>query len=204
MSDSIFERLTWLDESSNPFGVRCLDCRSFSRAWLSTTQDPGVAARFSELRKSTGEQYVGRLPPNGVMVPCDLSYPPIGQIEDGRLFVAEVMEDKWDIYLYNGYLYFARSWTGDLVFRARIAFTASGANVTSIDADAQAASPSPTYIVQQVDFLVKSHLYRREVPHPLPADLADEIQSIALYSFSQYGRRASFASYEDTTQIRIT
>jgi hypothetical protein len=113
------------------------------------------------------------------------------------------MEDKWDIYLYNGYLFFARSWTGDLIFRAKISFTSTQANITSVDADAEVASRNPDYIVQQVDFLVKSHLYKREVPHPLPADLPNEVQPIALYSFGQYGRWASFATYEDTSQIRI-
>jgi hypothetical protein len=204
MSDSIFEKLAWLDKTSNPFGVRCLDCRIFSRSMLSTTKDPNVAAQFSALRKSTGTQYIGTLPPNVVTVRCDLSYPHNGQSKDGPLFTAEVMEDKWDIFLYDGYLCFVRSWTGDLVFRAKISFTMSQANITVIDANAQVASQNSAYIVQQVDFLIKSHLYKREVPHPLPADLPNEIQPIALYSFSQYGRWASFATYEDTSQIRIT
>jgi hypothetical protein len=171
---------------------------------VSTTEDPNVATRFVELRKSTGKQYIGKLPPNAVTVQCELAYPHTGQCKDGPLFVAEVMEDKWDIYLYDGYVYFTRSWTGDLVFRAKISFTASQATITSIDANVQVASQSPTFIVRQVDFLVKSHLYKRQVPHPLPADLPNEIQSIALYSFSQYGRWASFATYEDTSQICIT
>ena len=204
MSNSIFKKLTWLDKTNNPFGILCLDCRAFSRPWLSTTKDPKVAAQFSELRKSSGKQHIGKLPPNVVSLACDLAYPHDGQSKDGPLFIAEVMEDKWEVYLYEGYLYFARSWTGDLVFRARINFTASQANITSIDADGQAASQNSTYIVRQVDFLVKSHLYRREVPHPLPEDLANDTQVIALFSFSQYGRWASFATYEDTTQIRIT
>jgi hypothetical protein len=204
MMDSIFEKLTWLDKTSNPFGVLCLDCRIFTRSMISTTKDPKVAARFNELRKSTGEQYVGKFPSNMVTVPCILAYPNHGDRKDGPLFLAKVMEDKWDIFLYNSYLYFTRSWTGDLVFRAMISITGSLVDITFIDADAQAASQNPTYIVQQVDFLIKSHLYKHEVPHPLPADLANEIQHIALFSFSQYGRWASFGTYEDTTQIRIT
>ena len=202
MSTSIFEKLTWLDEESNPFGVRCLDCRIFSRSMVATTQDPTVATRFSELRKSMGEQHVGKLPSNPYTVQCRLTYPHNGQSKDGPLFIAENMEDKWDIYLYNGYLYFARSWTGDLVFRAKINFNESQAVITTIDSNAQVTSQNPLHIAQQVDFLVKSHLYKQEVPHPLPADLPNEIQAIALYSFSQYGRWASFATYADTSQIR--
>lgn len=204
MSESIFEKLTWLDGKSNPFKVSCLDCRIFSRSMLSTTKDPNVATHFSELRKSRGEQYIGQLPPNTITVQCNLSYPHHGQSKDGPLFIAEVMEDKWDIYLYNSHLYFARSWTGDLVFRAKMDFNELKAIITFIDANAQVASQNSAYIAQQVDFLVKSHLYKQEVPHPLPSDLPNEVRAIALYSFVQYGRWASFASYEDTSQIHIT
>lgn len=158
MPESIFEKLTWLDEKSNPFKVRCLDCRIFSRSMISTAQDPKVAAHFGELRASTGEQYVGKLPPNTVTVPCNFSYPHDGQSKDGPLFIAAVMEDKWNIYLYAGDLYFARSWTGDLVFRAKIGFNESQAVINVIDANSQVASQDPAYIAWQVDFLVKSHL----------------------------------------------
>jgi hypothetical protein len=36
------------------------------------------------------------------------------------MFKAAVMEEKWDVYRRGNYLYFTRSWTGDLVFAARI------------------------------------------------------------------------------------
>ena len=36
---------------------------------------------------------------------------------DGPLFKATVMEDKWDIYFHEGYLLFARSWTGSLIYK---------------------------------------------------------------------------------------
>ena len=77
--------------------MRCLDCRVFSQSMLSVTEDPNIAARFCALRKSTGEQHIGKLPPNTVTVQCDLSYPYSGEIKDGPLFIAEEMEDKWDI-----------------------------------------------------------------------------------------------------------
>ena len=58
-----------------------------------------------------------------------------GQSRDGPLFVARQMEDKWDIYLYDGHLYFARSWTGELVFRAVIEFAAPQAVLTTVEAN---------------------------------------------------------------------
>jgi hypothetical protein len=63
-----------------------------------------------------------------------LSYPFNGESKDGPLFVAQQMEDKWDIYLYESNLYFARSWTGDLVLRAAIVFKEKVAAITEVEA----------------------------------------------------------------------
>ena len=42
-----------------------------------------------------------------------------------------------DIYLYDGYLYFSRSWTGDLGFRAKINFQGQAAHVDIVEAQAE-------------------------------------------------------------------
>jgi hypothetical protein len=187
----------WLEADDNPYGVRCLDCRGFTRTVLASTSDPGIARLFAELRNSAGEQHRGKVPPDSVVVECNLRYPHQGETKDGPVFIAQEMEDKWDIYLYDGYLYFARSWTGALVFRAKIDFTGQEAVLSLVEANPQVAADDPDFVIRQVDFLVKSHLYRIETPHPLPPDFPDDPEQIALYSFSQYGRWASFATYED-------
>lgn len=201
--DDLFTQLQWLEADQNPFRLRVLDCRPFSTTMISTTSDPTIAARFSQLRTASGEEYRGRQPEDAVAVPCRLSYPFRGDAQDGALFTAQQMEDKWDIYLFDGYLYFARSWTGDLVFRARIRCQAGEAVITTIEASRARALQDPALAVRMVDFLVKTHLYHTEAPHPLPRDFPQNNQSIALYSFSEYGRWAFFASFDDTIQARI-
>lgn len=201
--DDIFSALKWLEPDQNPFHMRVLDCRPFSSTMISTTKDPNIAARFSHLRAVSGEEHRGRQPDDAVSVPCELSYPFSGESRDGPLFVAQAMEDKWDIYLYEGHLYFVRSWTGDLTFRARIEFKEREAVITTVEANPARVKDDPVLAVRMVDFLVKSHLNRTEVPHPLPQDFPQDNQSIALYSFSEYGRWAFFASFEDTTKVRI-
>lgn len=203
MSEDVYAQLTWSDGVDNPFGIRCLDCRPFSQVVLSGALDRSIAARFAELRNSGGEQHLGISPGNPVTVSCCLSYPFGGRAEDGTLFAAYEMEDKWDIYLHRGCLYFARSWTGILVFAAPVTFSSRQAQVLSVVADAEAASDDPDFIVRQVDFLIKSHVLGLEVPHPLPAGFPEDIQQIASYSFARYGRRASFATFGDTLRIPI-
>src|ERR1700682_3897273 len=107
--DSTFTTLTWLGPDENPFHLRVLDCRPFSTTMISATKDAAIAARFSQLRSASGEEHRGRHPEDAVVARCELSYPCNGESRDGPLFVAQQMEDKWDIYLYDGHLYFARS-----------------------------------------------------------------------------------------------
>lgn len=203
-SDDPFAHLSWVEPAESPFGVRVLDCRSVSRSMVATTSDRNVAMRFVELRSSYGEQHRGLAPVDALRVECDLWYPPRGEIQDGPVFLSQEMEDKWDIYLLDGHLYFARSWTGELVFRAWIELTEAEVRISTVEAKTQAVRDDATFAVRQVDYLVKSHLYDREVPHPIPADFPDDPQQIALFSFSQNGRRAAFASYEDTTLVRLS
>jgi hypothetical protein len=202
--DDLFSRLAWLEPDQNPFGLRVLDCRPFSTAMISATKDPSIAARFGQLRHATGEEHRGRSPEDAVVVRCDLSYPFNGESRDGPLFIAQQMEDKWDIYLCDGHLYFARSWTGELVFRARIEFKETVAVVSEIAASRAKVLDEPALAVRVVDFLMKTHLYRKEAPHPFPQGLPEDKKTLALYSFSEYGRWAFFGSFEDTTKVRVS
>jgi hypothetical protein len=201
--DDVFTQLVWLKPDENPFHLRVLDCRPFSTTMISTTEDPAIAARFTHLRNASGEEHRGKKPADAIVAICDLSYPFNGESRDGPLFVAQQMEDKWDIYLYDGHLYFARSWTGELAFRAAIDFRDRQALVTSVEASRAKVVDDPALAVRIVDFLMKTHLYRKEAPYPFPQGFAEDKKTLALYSFSEYGRWAFYGSFEDTMKVRI-
>lgn len=201
-SDPLSE-VRWLSASESPFGVDLLDCRSFSQSMLAVTQDPKVAETYATLRGSSGEQYRGRAPEDSTTCNCDLRYPHKGDTCDGPIFKAEVMEDKWDIYLFDGHLYFARSWTGELEYRAHILFHDDGANVVGVEARKTLVEGDPAYPIAAVDYLIRSHLYRLPVPHPLPKSIGQDPRQLALFSFSQYGRKGLFGTFADTTRLRL-
>jgi hypothetical protein len=198
----IFSQLAWLGPDENPFHIRVLDCRPFSTAMISTTQDPSIAARFGQLRSASGEEHRGRHPEDAVVARCELSYPLNSESRDGPLFLAQQMEDKWDIYLYDGHLYFARSWTGDLVFRAAFECKEKEAVITAVEASRAQVMGDAALAVRAVDFLVKTHLCRQEAPHPFPQGFPEDKKALAVYSFSGYGRWAFYGSFEDTTKAR--
>jgi hypothetical protein len=177
--DDVFSQLAWIEADQNPFHMRVLDCRPFSTTMLSVTQDPNIAARFNHLRRSSGEEHRSQKPQDAVLTACELSYPFHGETKDGPLFVARQMEDKWDIYLYDGFLYFARSWTGELVFRAAIVLKAGEAVITAVEASQARVKDDPSLPVRMVDFLMKSHLYHKEAPHPFPQGFPEDKQGLA-------------------------
>ena len=88
------------------------------------------------------------------------------------------------------------------IARARMKFEGLEMVIDQIEADRDTES-SCEFAIQLVDFLVKNHLFQFEAPHPIPPGTGPTTREIALYSFSIYGRRGLYASYEATTKARI-
>jgi hypothetical protein len=201
--DDSFMQMKWLDPCENLFGIRVLDCRPFSATMISSTKDPNIVAHFMRLRTATGQEHRGQHPADPLTVECYLRYPFNGESKDGPLFVARQMEEKWDIYLYDSMLFFARSWTGHLLLRAAIVFKEKEAVIATVEASRANVMDDPALAVRKVDFLMKTHLYRKEAPHPFPHGIPDDKKTLAMYSFSEYGRWAFYGSFEDTTKVDV-
>jgi hypothetical protein len=170
---------------------------------LSVTSASEVAERYVALRASTGEEYVGALPEDYSRVDCTLSYSARDSgYAEGPLFKAAAMEEKWDIYLYQQRIYLARSWSGLLCYVADVTFRT----------DNTAEIPTITYMnglheeagmpVKTVDFLIKSHVFGAIVPHPMWGDPETDPQQLAMVSFTLFGRRCWFGTWEDTVPLR--
>lgn len=195
--------LVWIEAGRNPYGVRLLDCRPFTWTAKAKAPDPKAVERFLRLRFSRGEQLRQRSPASALEIACRLDYPLDGDLSDGPLFRAQELEDKWDVFRYGDQIDFARSWTGDLVHRARVTTDTGRLVVTAVSSDPAAVDGDGRLAVRQVDYLLKSHLFGRVTPHPLPAGFPVEPQPIALYSFGAYGRRCAFATFADTVAIDL-
>jgi hypothetical protein len=189
--DTAFEQLPWLEPHENPFGVRLLDCRPVAESFLSLTQDPRSISFFGSPESRSGEQFRGEHPLDAMRVACDLAYPLTEALPEGPVFLAAAMEDKWNIYHFTEALYFARSWTGQLQYVARLTEAASQLRVIEVEAFRGNVLGVDQLAVRQVDYLIKSHVFGQLVPHPVPP-LASK-KGLAVWSFSQCGRRGLFA-----------
>lgn len=124
-------RVRWVPATENPFGVDVLDCSAFAESMVSASSSPEVAKRFMELRASDGEHCRGKDPTIAASARCLLTYPSSAHAQSA-LFRAAEMEEKWDVFLLDGDLNFARSWTGELVYRASMTFEPSRTIVSEI------------------------------------------------------------------------
>ena len=193
----------WIPASDNPWHVDVLDCTPVAQSMLSWTEDQDIAASFVTLRDSNGEQLRGCLPEDAATQACDLTYPGPDEIRDGPLFKAATMEDKWDIYRHDGFLYFARSWTNKLIYRAQLADDAAAFRVIAISAPRQDFDEDPHHPIAVMDFLIRSHIYLLPMPHPLPLSLGRDVSKLALYSFNLYGRRGLYGTFADTVGLQL-
>jgi hypothetical protein len=112
------------------------------------------------------------------------------------------MEVKWDIYLHEGHLSFARSWTDELSYRAVFRIDGDRAIVGAIQAPGEIFGLDPAFCVAAVDYLIRSHLYHQTVVHPFSNAIETrDPQTLAVWSFSMFGRYAEFGSFADTTKL---
>ncbi len=190
--------LEWLEPGTgNPFGIRVLDVRPLTQTMLSTTKNPDIAASFARLRQSDGSDLTAFSVDEFVSISTELHVPLPAPPADGPLFKAQAMEDKWDIYSFDSSLYFARSWTGELVHKALYRFCDGELIVTSIE-----SAPDHSHQADQVVlFLLVSHVLGRPFPNPILDFFRGDPQQIAMYSYSAFGRHALFATEDDVTKV---
>jgi hypothetical protein len=191
--------LLWIPPERNPFGILLLDVRPLTQTAASWTKDPSIVEQYGAQRENNGLSLVVTAIDDAEVIECGLSFDLPRPTDEGPVFKAQCMEDKWDIYNYAGNLLFARSWTGQLIFRALIAPDADNLVITAIQSHKDYAQQA----AQHVAFLVMSHLEGIPFPHMLPAVIPDDPSEMALASFHLFGRRALYATHEDILTMKI-
>lgn len=197
-------QLVWLPvgHPSNPFRQEVLDCRAVALSFLSTTNDKNVADTFIRLRKSDGSEVRGLLPEQASVAECELRFPYNGQHNEGPVFVANEMEDKWDFYAYDNRLYIRRSWTGKLVYVAELEYSSDAVVVRRIYYESQMLYDDQSLAIAQFQFLITTHLGRTLMPFPIPPVFSRKLtKAIAVDGFGSYGRRAQFAAYVTREEV---
>jgi hypothetical protein len=166
---------------------------------MSTTSDVEIAKTYTRLRNSTGKELRSEVFNPTLSIPCNLTYNVAKPIPDGPVFKSQLMEEKWDIYMYDDHLYFCRSWGGQLFYRVALRCEPRALRVCLVEASHKT---NEKIALRDVDFLIKSHVLLAKALHPLPQELGRDTQKLALFSFSAYGRMGLYGTFEETIGTR--
>jgi len=197
----------WIDASESPFGVRVLDCRSATHGRVAMSGSPEVLNYFASQEALRGEHFRTATLANPQGFDIDQRYWGLRIAEtEGAVYLAEVMEDKWDIFRFGDALFFVRSWSGMLVHRARFVALNSELLITEVSTDSSGGYSDPTLretTRREIDFLVRTHLRRERVPAPLSPGVTgpNAPEHDAIFAFSRFGRWASYATEADITGV---
>lgn len=186
----------------NPFNKRILDCRAYTLNHIATTADRSIAETFNRLRKSDGKEYVGQDFKNKITIETNLKYPPTDAQFTNLIFKAQSFDEKWDIYIYDNCLYFLRSWTRELIYKAFADVDFNHVTIYKIELQGN-DSLDKSLAISDVHFLVTTQILKGILPHRVPANLKSDMD-IALYSFSRFGNRCWYATYDDILDTVIT
>ncbi|MEJ2884380.1 hypothetical protein [Pedobacter sp. GR22-6] len=187
----------------NPFNTRILDIRNFTQHMLAFTEDKSVAETFNQQRHSIGQELIGIKMPESKAINVMLVYPHDGSKIEGAAYKAKCMEDKWDIYGWDNTIYFTRSWTGEVVYRAFINITDTNFAIQKIEyIPDQYNADDQSLVVNNVHFLIKTLAFGSIYPHKVPANLINQ-KDIALYSFNQFGHNCWYATYNDILDVTV-
>jgi hypothetical protein len=189
-------RFQWYDiGKGNPFNKKILDCRDYTQNNRATTRDSRIAERFNLLRQSNGKEYVSQGFEKKMAIKTNLKYPPTDAPLTDLLVKSTSFDEKWDIYVYDNRIYFTRSWTGELVYKAFA--TVNTENVTIYKVELQDNdSVDKSMAISNVHFLVTTQLLNGIIPHRVPTNLKTDME-IAHYSFSQFGNGCWYATHDD-------
>jgi hypothetical protein len=185
----------WIQPKENLWRLPVLDCTQYADGMMSFTDAPEVAKKYGELRRASGEELPRLDFKSAQHFACNLTYKIDKRPADGPLFKSRVMEEKWDIYLYDEGLFFCRSWSGELIYRAAAKCEPPALKISMVESSQQLPE---SLAVRQVDFLIKSHLMLATALHPLPADLGRDEEKQAMHSFTCYGAKGRYGTLEET------
>ena len=194
-------QFTWHEPGpDNPFAMRILDIRPLTQTMVSTTSNPEIAQSFVELRKSDGSDLASQRIDPVTVKKCNLVLPHNGEALEGIVSKADSMEVKWDIYAYDSHFLFARSWTGNLIYRASFEVSDNALTVNRVES----VPAHEDKAIESVYFLLVSHAMGRVIPNPINDSTIDDPEQIALASFNEFGNRACFATFDDVTKVPVS
>ncbi|MCK5916875.1 MAG: hypothetical protein KAG34_00525 [Cocleimonas sp.] len=198
----------WLKAGDNPYDAEILDISDFTQNAVATKYNESVVESFNESRADDGKKYEAAAMVHGQAYQANIVYPLNELSMEGVIFKAESMEVKWDIYAYNSWLFFVKSWTGELAYKAHFVtngdtfvidkvITGAVARMSSTDEEKE------TYAAQNVHSMIQTHIMNTAWPYKIPEmmrGIPEEL--IASHMFALFGSKATLATHANVLNIK--
>ncbi|MBX9586994.1 MAG: hypothetical protein K2X50_07020 [Gammaproteobacteria bacterium] len=186
---------------NNPFNAPIMDIRAFTQNMISTTKDRSIALKYTQSRGSNGLEFVGKMPQNPMDIHTRFTIPHNGDKLEGIVYKSPVMEVKWDIYAYDNWFYFVRSWTSELIYRVQFINTGPTLEFIKIIV---AQGKVPEYISQDIYSIILTHALNRVWPYHLPQKLHSVTgDNIAIFMYALFGSKATLVTKENVMKIQL-
>jgi hypothetical protein len=192
----------------NPYGVDILDIRGLTLKMVATSHNKAVIDTFNESRSSDGIEYKTAVIKNAQEYTANIIYPRKGLRLSGPVFKADSMEVKWDIYAYDDWFYFVKSWTSELIYKAHFSkkidsFKIDKVVTGSVDKMAKTVEEKETFAAQNIHSMLQTHLMDGIWPYKIPEMMRGiPEEHIAAHMFAQFGSKATIATYGNVLDIK--
>lgn len=194
----------------NPYNAEILDIRSLTLNIVATTDNQSVADNFVESRSSDGSQYQSVDIENAKEYPTNIVYPHNGIQLHGAIYKADSMDIKWDIYAYDEWLYFVKSWTSELIYKVHFSnnldsLVLDKVITASVEKIASTPDEKETLAAQNVHSILQTHLMNGVWPYKIPEMMKGvPDKSIALHMFAQFGQKATIATFANVIDMKYS
>ena len=184
----------WVADEDNQWDVPVVDVRPVTLGLISTTSSPQYAANSGSWSGEDGTVFIGVNPRVTHRIKADLRYAIDSVFVDGVLFTPGVMEHKWVIFHHQKRIICVRSWTREVEIVAETEIEGEHLKIAAIIGDFSTQDEGPEFTIRMLDFLIRSHAMRIVHPVPVPAEIDDDPNAMAMFCFSLFGNMAHFAT----------
>lgn len=192
--------VSWVLAANNPWGVPVLDVRPVTLALKSSSSDPTHTANALSFANEDGLCFADADLPAEPVVTLKLHYKIDRHLPDGVLFKPNAMEHKWALFLHRGRILFVRSWLRQVVAAADVRIDGDHVELMALRGNLVALDEPPPLASRAVDFLIRSHALGLVHPAPVPEEVQDDNDSMALFCFSLFGNLAVVAAPNELPQ----
>lgn len=193
------DHLPTIVAEKNPFGVQLIDLRPITLQMIGSSKDPQASIHARSYGIEDGSSFSGNQPDNNRKIESTLSYKVADKLYPGSLFIPTQMEHKWAIFYDGAFIYMVRSWTREVVVRARVSQEGDTLHVKWIEGAFldDASLETERYTEAIFHYLMRSHALNDITPVPLPKSLETTPNEAAVWAFVLFGHKAIVGVFDE-------